>query len=150
MAEQRLKEITAHLERSIDGPGSMMAGILSEIDWLSQSEGATNSALLFEMLAEAARRRSVAKTLRAFSRQMRNVLADLLRRGQVRGEIDKEIDPDIAAIVLVGIMDAFRALALRYPEVDTSKATTVLKLLASRLLSPGTLKPTRSRKNNSS
>ena len=102
------------------------------------------------MLAEAVRRRSVAKTLRTFSRQVRSVLADLLQRGQVRGEIDTEIDPDIAAIVLIGIMDAFRALALRYPEVDTSKATSVLKILASRLLSPEPAKPTRSRKNKPS
>jgi AcrR family transcriptional regulator len=150
MAEERLQEITAHLERSVDRPGSMVAGILSEIDRLARSEGAANSALLFEMLAEAVRRRPVAKTLRAFSRQVRTVLADLLQRGQVRGEIDNKIDPDIAAIALIGIMDAFRALALRYPEVDTAKATTVLKLLASRLLSPGTAKRTRSRKNTSS
>jgi TetR/AcrR family transcriptional regulator, repressor for uid operon len=147
MAEERLNEIASHLERTIGRPGSMVPDMLSEMDWLAQSEGPANSALLFEMLAEAVRRRPVAKTLRAFSRQMRTVLADLLRRGQTGGEIDKKIDPDIAATVLIGIMDAYRALALRYPEVDMSKATTVLKLLVSRLLSPETAKPARSRKN---
>jgi TetR/AcrR family transcriptional regulator, repressor for uid operon len=146
MAEERLNEITTHFERSIGRPGSMVAGMLSEIDWLAQSEGPANSALLFEMLAEAVRRRPVAKTLRAFSRQIRTVLADLLHRGQTRGEIDNEIDPEVAATVLIGIMDGFRALALRYPEVETSKATAVLKLLIRRLLSPGTAKPARSQK----
>ena len=149
MAEERLKEITAHFERSIDRPGFMVAGMLSEVDWLAQSEGPANSALLFEMLAEAVRRRPVAKTLRAFSREMRNVLVDLIHRGQARGEIDKEIDPVITATVLIGIMDAFRALALRYPEVDTSKATAVLKRLANRLLSPEAARPVRSRKKKS-
>jgi AcrR family transcriptional regulator len=149
MAEERLKEITAHFERSIDRPGFMVAGMLSEVDWLALSEGPANSALLFEMLAEAVRRRPVAKTLRAFSREMRNVLVDLIHRGQTRGEIDKEIDPVITATVLIGIMDAFRALALRYPEVDTSKATAVLKRLASRLLSPEAARPVRSRKKKS-
>jgi hypothetical protein len=38
------------------------------------------------------RRRSVAKTLRVFSRRVRTVLADLLQRGQVRGEIDNDMD----------------------------------------------------------
>lgn len=146
MAEERLKEIAAHFERSIDRPGFMVAGMLSEVDWLAQSEGPANSALLFEMLAEAVRRRPVAKTLRAFSREMRSVLVDLIHRGQARGEIDKEIDAVIAATVLIGIMDALRALALRYPEVDTSKATAVLKRLASRLLSPEAARPARSRK----
>ena len=146
MAEERLKEITVHFERSIDRPGFMVAGMLSEVDWLAQSEGPANSALLFEMLAEAVRRRPVAKMLRTFSREMRNVLTDLLQRGQVRGEIDSQLDPVIAATVLIGIMDAFRALALRYPEVDTSKATAVLKRLASRLLSPEAARPARSRK----
>jgi TetR/AcrR family transcriptional regulator, repressor for uid operon len=120
--------------------------MLSEIDSLAQSEGPANSALLFELLAEAVRRRPVTRTLRAFSRQLRNVLADLLHHGQARGEID----PDVAAIVPIGIMDAFRALARRYPEVDTSKATTVLKLLAGRLLSPETATPARFRKNRPS
>jgi TetR/AcrR family transcriptional regulator, repressor for uid operon len=124
--------------------------MLSEIDSLAQSEGPANSALLFELLAEAVRRRPVTRTLRAFSRQLRNVLADLLHHGQARAEIDKEIDPDVAAIVPIGIMDAFRALARRYPEVDTSKATTVLKLLAGRLLSPETATPARFRKNRPS
>lgn len=146
MAEERLKEIAAHFERSIDRPGFMVAGMLSEVDWLAQSEGPANSALLFEMLAEAVRRRPVAKTLRAFSREMRSVLVDLIHCGQARGEIDKEIDPVITATVLIGIMDALRALALRYPEVDTSKATAVLKRLASRLLSPEAARPARSRK----
>jgi AcrR family transcriptional regulator len=149
MAEERLKEITAHFQRSIDRPGFMVAGMLSEVDWLAQSEGPANSALLFEMLAEAVRRRPVAKTLRAFSREMRNVLVDLIHRGQTRGEIDKEIDPVITATVLIGIMDALRALALRYPEVDTSKATAVLKRLASRLLGPKAARPARARKKKS-
>jgi TetR/AcrR family transcriptional regulator, repressor for uid operon len=147
MAEERLKEIAAHFERSIDRPGFMVTGMLSEVDWLAQSEGPANSALLFEMLAEAVRRRPVAKTLRAFSRQMRSVLVDLIQRGQTRGEIDNQIDPVIAATVLIGIMDAFRALALRYPEVNTTKeATTVLKRLTSRLLLPEAARSARSRK----
>jgi TetR/AcrR family transcriptional regulator, repressor for uid operon len=140
MAEERLSEISKHFERAVARPGSLLADMLSEIDSLTQSEGAANSALLFEMLAEAVRNRPVAKTLRAFSRQMRRVLADVLHHGRARGEIDKEIDPDVAATVVVGVMDALRALPLRYPENDTAKATHVLKLLTSRLLSPGVAK----------
>ena len=143
MAEERLSEVAEHFERSIGRPGSMVANMLSGIDWLTQSEGPANSALLFEMLAEAFRSPTIAKTLRAYSRQMRRALADILHRGQARGEIGQEIDPDVAAIVVIGIMDALRALALRYPEVDTAKATDVLKLLISRLLSPGMAKPAR-------
>ena len=146
MAEERLNEVAKHFERSIGRPGFLVTDMLSEIDRLTHSEGAANSALLFEMLAGAVRSRPVAKTLRAYSRQMRSVLADVLHRGQARGEIDKEIDPDVAATVLIGIMDALRALQLRYPEIDTSKATHVLKLLSSRLLSPGIGKAARSRK----
>jgi TetR/AcrR family transcriptional regulator, repressor for uid operon len=123
-----------------------VADMLSEIDWLTQSEGPSNSALLFEMLAEAVRNRPVAKTLRAFSRQMRQVLADVLRHGQAQGEIDKDIDPAVAATVVIGIMDALRALPLRYPETDTVKAVNVLKLLTDRLLSPGIAKPASSRR----
>jgi TetR/AcrR family transcriptional regulator, repressor for uid operon len=146
MTEERLEEISKHFERSITGPGSMVSGMLSEIDWLTQSEGPANSALLAELMAEAVRTPSIAKALRAFSRQLRRVLADVVHRGQTRDEIDKAIDPDTAAVVLIGIMDALRALALRYPDIDRSKATDVFKLLTTRFLWEGVAKESRSRK----
>src|ERR1700739_1650089 len=117
MAEERLNEVSKHFERSIIRPGSMVADMLSEIDWLTKSEGPANSALLFEMLAEAVRRRPVAKPLGASSRELRREVADVLQRGQKQGEINQEIDADVAAAVVIGIMDALRALALRYPEI---------------------------------
>jgi TetR/AcrR family transcriptional repressor of uid operon len=146
MTEERLNEVSKHFERNIIRPGSMVADMLSEIDLLTKSEGPANSALLFEMLAEAVRSRPVAKTLRTYSREMRRVLADVLLRGQKEGEINKRIDAGVAAAVVIGIMDALRALALRYPETDMSKAANVLKLVVSRLLSPGIAKPAQSRK----
>jgi AcrR family transcriptional regulator len=146
MAEERLDEMTQHFERSISRRGSMVADMLAEIDWLTQSEGPANSALLFEMLAEAFRSPTIAKTLRAYSRQLRRVVAEVVNRGQVRGEIAKAIDPETAAAVLIGIMDALRALALRYPEIDNSKATNVFKALATCFLSQGVVKGARARK----
>jgi hypothetical protein len=67
-------------------------------------------------------------------------------QGQKRGEIDRAIDPDTAAAVLICIMDALRALALRYPGIGISKATDVFKLLTTRFLSEGIAKGARSRK----
>jgi TetR/AcrR family transcriptional regulator, repressor for uid operon len=85
MTEQRLEEISKHFERSITRPGSMVPAMLSEIDWLTQSEGPANSALLFEMMAQAVRSPTIAKTLRVFSRQLRGVLADVVHPGSEAG-----------------------------------------------------------------
>ncbi len=93
-------------------------------------------ALLFEMLAEATRSPVMAKVLQAHSRRGRAAMADVLRLGQTRGEIDKSIDPDTAAAVLIGIMDASITLGLRDPDLDASKAANLVKILTRRFLAP--------------
>jgi TetR/AcrR family transcriptional repressor of uid operon len=136
LVETRLEHVAERFKRSISSDDSAVATVLSEMDSLRQSGKPAEWALLFEMLAEGTRNRAMAETLRAHSVQMQMLMTDLIRHGQTRGEVDKGIDPEIAAAVLIGVMDGSKAVALRNPGVDASKAAGLFKLLISRFLVP--------------
>ncbi len=73
--------------------------------------------LLFDMFAEAGRNPTMAKILDEHSRGMLELLADLLRHGQERGEIDPAIDPERVVPILISIFDGSKILAIRRPDI---------------------------------
>jgi hypothetical protein len=47
-----------------------------------------------------------------------------LREGQERGQVDKKLDPDIAAAILVNAIESAANLSLRDPKFDQKKVPT--------------------------
>lgn len=78
----------------------------------------------------------MASILQGHSQKVRALLADVLRGGQARGEIDVRLDPETVAAVLIGVTDGLRGLWLRYPKTDSAKAVSLFALLLQRFLSP--------------
>ncbi len=72
--------------------------------------------MLLEMLAEAARNPAVAEILHKHSKGMRDLLADLVRKGQDAGEVDSSLDADLVAAILMSVVDGSRNLAVRDPK----------------------------------
>lgn len=90
--------------------------------------------LLFEMMAEAARKPAMAKIVHRHSDGMRSMLADLLRKGQVHGRIDPSLDPDITAATLISVIDGSTTLAIRNPGIDMEKSVQMLQMMLTRFL----------------
>lgn len=132
----KLKEAAERFERVANGQASVPAAMLAEIDGIMRSGKPAGYALLFEILAEASRSPDLAGTLLSHSRSVRTFLAEMLRRGQARGEIDDGLDVEITATVLIGVMDGSMALVLRDPELDAGKAHSLLNTLIRRFLVP--------------
>jgi AcrR family transcriptional regulator len=69
-------------------------------------------------------------------------VADIVRRGQADGSIQRGLDPDSVATVLVGAFDGIKALVdvleppARAAEVFTDRVQTMLGLVETALLSP--------------
>lgn len=95
--------------------------------------------MLLEMLAEAGRNPAVAEILHKHSRGMRNLLADLIRKGQKAGEVDGSLDADLVAAILMSVVDASRIQAIRDPKIDKSKTMDLLKTMVARFLAPPTI-----------
>jgi hypothetical protein len=92
--------------------------------------------LLFDMLAEAGHDPSIAKLLRDSNRALRSRFAAFLKKGQDSGHIDRTLDPDLAASVLISAIDGAKAMAIRDPKLSKEGATEHLKTLIVRFLKP--------------
>jgi AcrR family transcriptional regulator len=130
--------VEAHLVRAakrfaeIAESADLVAELTSEFG--IQLKRKSGGSLLFEMMAEAARKPAMAKIVHRHTQGMRTLLADLLRKGQANGRIDRGLDPEIAAAVLISTIDGSSTLALRNPGIDMQKGAEALQTMLSRFL----------------
>jgi hypothetical protein len=116
-----------------------LAGFISELERHKNGKPAKHRAagqLILEMLVESGRNQAVAKIVRANSRRIKTLLVDFLKSGQARGQIDPGLDAEIAADMLLAVMDGMRTLPLRDPKTDAARNVEYLQILLSRFLSP--------------
>jgi TetR/AcrR family transcriptional repressor of uid operon len=96
----------------------------------------TKSGVLLDVLAEAARNPVIGKILQDTSEEMRQLLAEFLRRGQAHGQIDPDLDADMASALLITMIDSSKTLLIRTPTIDPRRSADVLDKMISRLLAP--------------
>jgi AcrR family transcriptional regulator len=75
--------------------------------------GRRGSGLMFDVFGEASRSPAIAKILRHHAAVTRARIASQLRRGQTNGTVDPKLDPDETATLVLGVLDAAKALAVR-------------------------------------
>ena len=96
----------------------------------------TKSGVLIDVLAEAARDPQIGQILRDTSEEMRRLLAEFLRRGQAHGQIDPDLDADMASAMLISMIDSVKTLSIRAPAIDPERSADVLDKMITRFLSP--------------
>jgi TetR/AcrR family transcriptional regulator, repressor for uid operon len=96
----------------------------------------TKAGVLLDVLAEAARNPAIGKVLEDTSREMSQLLAEFLRRGQARGQIDPALDADATAALLISMIDSSKTLLIRAPTLDPDRSADVLGKMITRFLSP--------------
>ena len=136
--------VGAVLERAAEqfgqtmGNSNALATLMSEMQQAKARNENGATGLVLDMLAEAGRNPSVAKLVQEHSRGMQRLLADVLRGGQRRGEIDPSLDAGAAAAILTGVIDGFVITAVRNPSLDPAVTTEMLRVLITRFLAPPT------------
>ncbi len=133
MTQARLEYVSARFSHIMEGP-NVVAALLAELD-----AGPTHCAreappLLFDMLTEAGRNPAVGRILREHSHAVRTLLAEVLRTGQGKGQVDPDLDPILTAAVLIGVLDGAKLLAVRDPDVDRIQIKKLLQTLITSLL----------------
>lgn len=96
----------------------------------------TKSGVLLDVLAEAARNPAIGKILQDTSEDMRQLVAEFLRRGQADGQIDPDLDADVASALLISVIDSLKTLPIRAPNIDPKRSADVLDKMITRFLSP--------------
>ncbi len=134
MADEALAAATSHFSKQLKTSDALR--IVEEIINYVGTHGSPGRILLFDMLAEAARDRGMAALLHEHSARVRELIRHLLSKGQARGEIDRGLDPQLAAAAVMSLMDGAQTLSIRNPDLDTQQAVDVFKSAATRLLKP--------------
>jgi TetR/AcrR family transcriptional repressor of uid operon len=128
MAAERSKGAT-----DVSNPvATLIDGLVRAVD----DHGPAPQALLLEMLAEAGRNPAIAQILQDHSRFIRGLLISALEAGQRQGQVEADLDPEIAAAVLMSVVDGAKIMAIRHSDLDAEKRTRMVRTLIARFLTP--------------
>ncbi|MCL1621990.1 TetR/AcrR family transcriptional regulator [Ralstonia pseudosolanacearum] len=118
----------------------MMASLDPIGSFIDQAEktrhGQAGQSLVLDMLAEAGHNPAVAEIVRDHSREVRSLLTNFLRTAQEKGQVDSSLDADMAAAVLLAVVDGAQAMTIRDPKLNKNRSFANMKLLISRFLKP--------------
>lgn len=93
-------------------------------------------ALVAEVLAEAARDPDLARRLTGADAPMRRALADMVREGQARGEVDPALDVDQAVRVVVLALDGVVLRLLVFAPAEARRTIEDFRILFRRYFEP--------------
>ena len=133
LAELHLQRVASRFEEMTEKT-NVLEAFLGEIDVWRKKKAKRNPALFQEVVAEASRNPTIAEILRRRTQALRDMLAGFLREGQKRGQIDRQLDPDLTAAVLLSLIDAIDSLAKSDRQFNSVEAIGLLKTLFARFL----------------
>jgi TetR/AcrR family transcriptional regulator, repressor for uid operon len=135
LTELHLQRVASRFERMAEKT-DVLEAFLDEIGVWRKTKVKRNPTLILEVEAEASRNPVIAETLRRRTEALRDMLAGFLRAGQERGQIDRQLNPDLAAAVLVSLVDAIDSHAKDDEKFNSVEAIELLKTLFARFLTP--------------
>ena len=127
-AEQRFGQTV----KNADG----LAGLVAGMQLSKATSDQSAHLILLDLIAEATRNPMIAELLQTTSRSLRQLLADYLRAGQAQAQIDPSLDPDIAATMIMAIVDGTKLATVRDPAQNRQQIIQMVQTLISRFLTP--------------
>jgi TetR/AcrR family transcriptional regulator, repressor for uid operon len=136
MTEFALQQAHSQFTRMLEKPDIVQA-FLDEIDTGQRRSQERGSTLLIEVLAESTRNPVVAAILHRWSDGLRDLFTQFVREGQERGQVDRHLDAQMTAAILVNAIESAANLSLKDPKFDRKKGAEMMKMLVSRFLKSG-------------
>jgi TetR/AcrR family transcriptional regulator, repressor for uid operon len=145
MTEVGLEYAEARFNHLMKGDNAI-EGLIAEIEQAGADHGGKRACdnemgakkqLHLDMLAEAGRNPVMIEIVRKHSAKVRGLLATFLKAAQERGQIDRTLDADVAAAILLSTIEGVGNLTIRDPDLDMKKKLDMLATLIKRFLAPG-------------
>jgi len=133
MADDYLSQLHAHFSLHQEGEETATV-LLSEIWSMREWSDLTNCRILFELLAEAGRNEKMRILLKEHSNNVRKLLMETIKAGQMRGEVDLSLDPDHSSAVLLAVLDSAAMLPLRADNISFEKSRQLITTMVRRFL----------------
>ena len=133
ITEAYLADVQEHFG-TLSESKSVISVIVSAIERAIEHSKVGKQALVFEMMGEASRNPKIATIVQESTKVMRSLLADLIRTAQERGEVDTNVDPEIAAPIIIGMIDAAKVMCTRNADLDVAKSVSSMSTMIAALL----------------
>ena len=135
IADKGLERATGHFQAMMQGPNALDA-LSAQIEIMKSQPQHAGTILVLDMLAEAGRNPAMAKIVQKQSKKICAFITDLLRCGQDCGHIEKTLDVDVTANLLLCLIDGTKGLTIRNPRINRGKCLEQFKVMLSRFLAP--------------
>lgn len=135
MTEAGLEYAATRFAHMMESSNAVTA-LLAELDRAKIGYPRGTQVLVLDMLAEATRNTAVANILKEHSQKLRALLTKFLLEAQERGHVDRSLDANMAAAILISVVDGARTLRIRDSKLDMKKGLPLLKTLVARFLTP--------------
>lgn len=135
MADDYLSNLHAHFGGHADDEATATV-LLSELWSMKGWDDLAHCRILFELLAEAGRNEKIHTILKQNTDGVRALLAETLKAGQARGEVDADLDPQHTSAVLVAIIDAAPMLPLMVSDISFEESRNLIATMVGRFLQP--------------
>lgn len=129
-------EYAASRFRQMTAEEDVVQALVAELDWEKMKEWRPLALLSLEMVTEAGRNPAIAALLQEHSRKLRALLAEHLRLGQQRGQVDATLDVELAASVIMSVIDGTKSMPIKDRAVDMVEAVRLMRRMISRFLGP--------------
>lgn len=136
LVDASLKRVAERFAAASAAPSGVVAALVSEVDQKKPKKTRNARLMMLDMFAEAERNAALAEIIRKHSRGMHILTADLVRKGQDNGEIDKTLDANTIATVLMSVIDGTRMIGIRDPKLETARTFGLVKTMIARFLAP--------------
>lgn len=123
--------------RQLEDAESILAIVVSEIERTAEPSRAAGNLFFFELIVEAGRSKKIQKILQNTTTLIQSLLADLVRKGQSRGEIDPKHDPVDVASVIMNVIDAVKLIRSGGAYSDFDKTIRMMKTMVADFLVEG-------------
>ncbi len=135
IAESGLVYTQARVKQFTESKTDAVSATVSELENLRDAQRRAGPGVLLDILAEAARDPQVGGILQDASKGMRLLLATFFEEAQKRGDIDPDLDPQMSAAIFISLIDAGKALTVRYPDLDMDRFGKTMETMLRRFLS---------------
>lgn len=136
ICEQDRQEVTRRLEAMSGRPDFFAAMLELTGEALDQGARLEKSKFGCEVLAEAMRNERVAEIVRRHHAALLEACATGIAQAQAMRQIDPELDPMLAAMLLIAAGDGLGLKLALHPEIDAYRSIELFKLLVLRFLRP--------------
>jgi TetR/AcrR family transcriptional regulator, repressor for uid operon len=135
MANEYLSTLHGYF-RSISDEKGIATLLLSELWSMNGWDDVAHCRILFELLAEAGRNDNIRSILVRNTDAIRPLLAETIKAGQQRGEVDANLDPVHTSAMLIAVLDAAPMLPLMVDGISFKVSRNLMTTMVSRFLAP--------------